>query len=136
LTPLTTKKAKKNFPEWTDIHQSAFEGIKALVLSAECLTVIDHENPHDNKIFIMCDASDWQMGATLSFRPIWETAWPVAFNSMQFKGTEKHYPVHEKELLAIIHTLKKWWSDLLGTQIYVYTDHHTLENFNCQKNLS
>ena len=42
---------------------------------------------------------------------------------MQLKGAEKNYPVHEKELLAIIRTLKKWRSDLLGIPIHVYTDH-------------
>jgi RNase H-like domain found in reverse transcriptase len=42
---------------------------------------------------------------------------------MQLKGAEKNYPVHEKELLAIIRALKKWRSNLLGTHFYVYTDH-------------
>jgi hypothetical protein len=58
LTPLTTKDARKCFPEWTEAHQTAFEAIKALVVSAECLTTIDHEQPGDNKIFITCNASD------------------------------------------------------------------------------
>src|ERR1700683_4868967 len=56
--------------------------------------------------------------------------------SMQLKGTEKNYPVHEKELLAIIRALKKWRSDLLGMPIHVYTDHRTLENFDTQRDLS
>ena len=55
---------------------------------------------------------------------------------MQLRSTEKNYPVHEKELLAIIRALKKWRSDLLGTHFYVYTDHRTLENFGTQKDLS
>jgi hypothetical protein len=97
---------------------------------------IDHENPCDNNIYVTCDASDWHMGATLSFRLTWESVRPVAFDFMQLKGAEKNYPVHKKELLAIIHALKKWQSDLLSTQIYVYTDHCTLENFDMQKDLS
>lgn len=32
--------------------------------------------------------------------------------------------------------LKKWRSDLLGSHIYVYTDHRTLENFESQRDLS
>jgi hypothetical protein len=123
LTPLTTKDARKHFPDWTTAHNDAFNTIKSLLLSADCLTTIDHLNPHDNKIFVTCDASDWRTGATLSFGPSWETARPVAFDSMQLKGAEKNYPVHEKELLAIIRALKKWCSDLLGSHIYVYTDH-------------
>jgi RNase H-like domain found in reverse transcriptase len=108
LTPLTTKDARKNFPEWTLTHQTVFKAIKALVVSAECLTSIDHNHPGDNKIFVTCDASDWCIGATLSFGTTWETAHPVAFDSLQLKPAEKNYPVHEKELLAIIRALKKW----------------------------
>jgi RNase H-like domain found in reverse transcriptase/Reverse transcriptase (RNA-dependent DNA polymerase) len=123
LTPLTTKDTRKNFPEWTLTHQTVFEVIKALVVSAECLTSIDHEHPGDNKIFVTCDTSDWCIGATLSFTTTWETARPVAFDSLQLEPVEKNYLVHEKELLAIIRALKKWRSDLLGTHFYVYTDH-------------
>ena len=44
--------------------------------------------------------------------------------------------MHEQELLSIIHTLKKWHVDLLGIPINIYTNHHTLENFNTQQDLS
>ena len=70
--------------------------------------VIDHVAPRKNKIFFTCDASDWQTGAMLSFSPTWETLHPVAYKSAQLSGMEKNYPIHEKELLAIIHALKKW----------------------------
>ena len=63
-------------------------------------------------------------------------AWPVAFDSLQLNTAEQNYPIHKKELLAIVHALKKWHMDLLGSQITVYTDYHTLENFNMQKDLS
>jgi len=66
----------------------------------------------------------------------WETARPIAYDSIQLKPAEKNYPVHEKELLAIIRALKKWHFDLLGIPIYVYTDHCTLEYFNSQQDLS
>jgi RNase H-like domain found in reverse transcriptase/Reverse transcriptase (RNA-dependent DNA polymerase) len=136
LTPLTTKESCKSFPEWTTGHQTAFDAIKVLVVSADCLTTIDHEDPRDNNIYVTCNASDWHTGATLSFGPTWELSRPVTFDSMQLKGAEKNYPVHEKELLTIIRALKKWCADLLGTQFYVYTDHRTLENFDTQKDLS
>ena len=136
LTPLTTKEACKSFPKWTVIHQTAFDAVKGLVVSANCLTMINHENPHDNKIFVPCDASNWRTGATLSFGRTWEMARPITFDSMQPKAAEKNYPVHEKELLAIICALHKWQSDFLGTHFYVYTDHRTLENFDTQKDLS
>ena len=73
------------------------------------------------------------MGACLSFGETWETAWLVTYNSMQLGAGERNYPIHEKELLAVVRALKKWHSDLLGS---VYTDHCTLENFNTQCDLS
>ena len=74
LTPLTTKDSHKLFPPWMAAHDFAFESIKTLVCSAECLTVINHVNPGDKKIHLTCDASDWRTGATLSFGSTWETA--------------------------------------------------------------
>src|SRR5882762_8929386 len=111
-----------DFPSWTSAHQQAFDKVKQLVTSRECLTVIDHQNPKGYNIYVTCDTSNWRMGATLSFGLTWELAHPVAFDSLQLKSTGCHYPVHEKELLAIVCALKKWCVDLLGTLIHVYTD--------------
>jgi hypothetical protein len=59
MTLLTTKEAQHKFPTWTDAHQSAFESIKGLVVSHKCLTMINHENLDENKVFITCDTSNW-----------------------------------------------------------------------------
>ena len=107
LTLLTNKSAKTDFT-WTADHHSAFESIKALIVGADCLTIVDHENPGENKNFVTCDASDWHMGACLSFGKTWETTRPVAYDSMQLGAAEKNYPIHKKELLVIIRVLKKW----------------------------
>jgi len=74
LTPLTTKESRREFPTWTAAHQCAFEAIKALVVSRECLMTIDHANLGDNKVFVTCDASDWRTGAALSVGTSWELA--------------------------------------------------------------
>ena len=52
LTKSTTKVTDKLFPEWNDQADSAFQGVKKLVPSVDCLTTIDHEHPGDNKIFL------------------------------------------------------------------------------------
>jgi hypothetical protein len=90
----------------------------------------------NNKIFVTADASDKRSGAVLSFGETWEMARPVAFDSRTFKGAELNYPIHEKELLAIIRALRQWRADLIGSPIHVYTDHRTLENFHSQRDLS
>jgi hypothetical protein len=136
LNTMTTKECDKSFPSWTEEHQHAFEAIKRLVTSPECLTVINHAEPGDNKIFITTDASDRRIGAVLSYGPTWESARPVVFDSVPLCGAELNYPVHKKELLAIVTALKKWRADLLGTEFFIYTDHRTLENFHRQREFS
>lgn len=135
LNPLTGKDAEKNFV-WLPKHFIAFEAIKKLVVSCECLTVIDHSNMGKNKIFVSTDASDYCTGAVLSFGETLQTARPVAFESQQLGSAELNYPVHEKELLAIVRALRKWHVDLIGMTFEVFTDHRTLKNFNDQKHLS
>ena len=136
LSQLTTKACHKHFPTWSQMHQDAFDKIKQIVVSRECLTVIDHSKLDHNKIFVTTDASDKCTGAVLSFGPSWETARPVAFDSSSLKEAELNYPVHEKELLAIMRAIKKWKHELIGCPFYVYTDHKTLLNFGTQKDLS
>ena len=136
LTELTTKDADKQFPLWSQRYQVAFDAIKAIVTGRDCLTTIDFSLMPEYKIFLTTDASDFRSGAVLAFGPSWDLARPVAFDSMTFKGAELNYPVHEKELLAIIRALKKWRADLLGSPFLIYTDHKTLENFNTQRDLS
>jgi RNase H-like domain found in reverse transcriptase len=104
---LTTKECAKNFPPWTEKYQTAFDKIKQIVVSRECLTVIDHDKLATHKIFVTTDASDRCTGAVLSFGTTWETARPVTFDSSTLKDAELNYPVHEKELLAIIRAIKK-----------------------------
>ncbi len=101
LNTLTTKEAEKDF-SWTPAHFQAFEAVKLLVTSRECLTVIDHNNLGSNKVFVSCDTSDFCTSAILSYGETPETACPVAFESQQLSGAELSYPVHEKELLAIV----------------------------------
>lgn len=136
LTPLTRKEFNGHgkFPEWTSEHQAAFDGIKNLVLSSDCLTNIDPNS--DNLVFVTTDASDTRTGAVLSTGPTWEESRPVEFDSEPLNPAERNYPTHEKEMLAIIRALEKWSYHLLGTKCIVYTDHSTLQFFETQKNLS
>ena len=51
---------------------------------------------------------------------------------------ERNYPIHDKELLAIIHAFKQWRHYLLATkfQVTVFSDHYSLEVFVGTKKLS
>jgi hypothetical protein len=111
-------------------HQNTFRALKALIISPACLTVINHDKPGENLIFLTCNASDYPTGAVLSWGPTWETAYSVTFESYQLCNAQLNYPVHKKELLAVIKALEKWHIELLGALVHVYTDHCTLEFFN------
>lgn len=59
--------------------------------------------------------------------------YPVGFYSESLRGAELNYPIHDKELLAIIRALEVWRSELIGFQgtdpFTVITDHRPLEYF-------
>jgi hypothetical protein len=105
------------------------------VVGRDCLTVIDYNDP-DQHIYLTTDASDRRTGAVLTFGKTWETSGPIAFESYQLNAAEKKYPMHEKELLAIIKALQKWCSSLLNVHFDIMTDHQTLEYFQSQKEMS
>ena len=118
LMELTTNNAEKKFPPWMDCYQNAFDAIKSIVVSHECLTTIDLTKLPEYKFFVTTDASDKHSSAVLAFGKSWLSVQPVAFDSMSFKGAELNYPVHKKELLAIIRALKKWRVDLLSSPFF------------------
>jgi hypothetical protein len=120
---------------WTVEHHRAFESIKSLVVSTDCLTVIDYDDS-TKTFYLTTDASDRRTGTVLSFGETWETARPVALDSYQLNDAEKNYPTHEKELLAIVKAMKKWRSSLLNIHFEVMTDHRTLKYFQSQNQLS
>ena len=70
LDELTKKECDKHFPGWKIKHQTAFEVIKRLVTSSDCLTTIDTHTHPDYKIFVTTDASNTGSGAILSLDPL------------------------------------------------------------------
>ena len=50
----------------------------------------------------------------------------MAFRSRKLSSADKNYPVHEKEMLALVDTLEEWRHYLLGVAVLVYTDNSAL----------
>ena len=50
----------------------------------------------------------------------------VSSRSRKLSSAEKNYPVHEKEMLALVDTLEEWRHYLLGVAVLVYTDNSAL----------
>ena len=54
---------------------------------------------------------------------------PISFESQPIKGKDLHKPIHEKEMLAILHELKKWCPYLIGRNYKVKIDKYSLKYF-------
>nr|GFA45613.1 reverse transcriptase domain-containing protein [Tanacetum cinerariifolium] len=91
--------------------------IKALILIAP-----DWDMPFE----LMCDASDFAIGAVLGqcqekyFRPI-------HYASKTMTEAESNYTTTEKEMLAVVYAFENFRSYLIMNKSIVYTDHFTLK---------
>ena len=84
---------------------------------------------------ITMDVSNFAIGAVLRQNHS-KGDQPVIYESRKLNHAEQNYPIHEKELLAIIHVIRLWKSYLEGQKFMVITDHASLEYIKTQHNLS
>ena len=123
---------KKGVPfEWGGDQENSFQNLKDAVKSAPVLQLADPAKPY----IVTCDASDVGIGAVLE-QESENGPHPVAFASRKLSGAERNYPVHERELLAIVYALKEWRPYLHGSRFVIKTDHHPLRYLDTQTNLS
>eukprot|EP00804_Cyclotella_cryptica_P000397 CCRYP_008717-RA/>CCRYP_008717-RA protein AED:0.29 eAED:0.29 QI:0/0/0/1/0/0/2/0/315 len=100
------KKTKKRPWYWDEVHQIAFDNVKAAIAKDVVLAYPDFSKEFE----IYTDASSKQLGSVIT-----------KLSVMQLK-----YSVTEIELLVIVETLKEFKGILWGQQIKVYTDHKNL----------
>ena len=74
---------------------------------------------------LMCDASDYAVGAVLGQR-IDKASHVIYYASMMLNGAQRNYTTTEKELLAVVFALDKFRSYLLGAKVIIYSDHAAL----------
>ena len=54
---------------------------------------------------------------------------PVSFESRPIKGKYLQKAIYEKEMLVILHALKKWRPYLMGRHFKIKTYHDSLKHF-------
>ena len=108
---------------WTTEAERSFQQLKRQLLSAPVLIVPDSTKPY----FLHSDASEVAIGATLSQLDDKGHMRLVTCRSRKLLPAERNYPVHEKEMLALIDPLKHWRHYLLGAQIKFRTDNTALK---------
>jgi len=122
LAPLTALTSKTVPWQWTTQHEQSFQLIKK-IMSRETLLAYPQ---FDQPFIIHTDASHTQLGSVIS-----QNDKPIAFYSRKLSPTQTRYTTTERELLAILETLKEFKNILLGQKIIIFTDHQNLIAKNC-----
>src|SRR6202051_2999603 len=130
-SPLTALLHKNQKYEWGAEQDNAFAALKQAVSSAPILIITDPQLPYT----VVTDASGYAIGAALC-QDHGNGLQPCAFLSRKMNDAERNYPVHEQELLAIVHALREWRHYLLGNRISIITDHRSLQYLATQDKLS
>ncbi len=117
-TKSTKAKGTKKVPwQWDEVHQRAFNHVKATTAEDGVLTY-----PNYSKVFgIYTDASSKQLGAVIT-----QDNKPIAFFSRKLSDMQHKYSVTKIELVAIFKTVKEFKGMLWGQNIKVFTDHANL----------
>nr|GEY57801.1 reverse transcriptase domain-containing protein [Tanacetum cinerariifolium] len=100
----------------------AFRTIKEKLTEAPILIAPNWDQPFE----LMCDASDFAVGAVLGQR-IEKHFRPIHYASKTMTQAESNYTITEKEMLAVVYAFKKFRSYLIMNKSIVYTDHLALK---------
>ena len=115
---------KKNLTlEWTESCEQAFQELKEKLSSPPALKFPEFEKPFE----VHTDASDFAIGGV-----IMQEERPIAFESMKLDGTQINWPTHEKEMFAVVHSLKTWQHCLGLVETKVFTNNVSLKDFETQ----
>lgn len=118
--PLNSLCKKNSKFEWNSDCQKSFEKLKECMITPPVLDYPDLTE--QNQFLLQTDASNNAIGAILSNK----NGRPVAFASRTLNKAEKNYPVIEKELLAIVWSIKYFRPYLYGRKFKIRTDHKPL----------
>ena len=121
LTRLLCKEATFSF----DVEcLEAFKKLKGELITASIVQPPNWDLPFE----IMCDASDYAVGAVLGQKKDGKTH-VIYYASQTLNDAQMRYATTEKKMLAIVFAFEKFISCLVGSKVIVYTDHAALRHF-------
>jgi hypothetical protein len=100
----------------------AFHTLKKALISTPVIQPPEWHLPFE----IMCDASDYAVGAVLGQSKD-KKQYAISYASKTLTGPQLNYATMEKELLAVVFAITKFRSYLVGAKVIVYTDHAALK---------
>ncbi|GJZ92239.1 putative nucleotidyltransferase, ribonuclease H [Tanacetum coccineum] len=118
MTQLLVKDAPFNFPEECIL---AFDTLKHELTQAPIMIKPDWSLPFE----IMCDASDYAVGAVLGQR-IDKHFKPIHYASKTMNEAQENYTITEKELLAVVFAFDKFRQYMVLSKTIVFMDHSAL----------
>ena len=132
--PLTQLTRKDHVFHFDENCVRAFKKLQDALTHAPLLT---HFNV-DRHCLLETDASDTVIAAVFSQLGLDGEWHPVSYFSKTLAPAEMNYPIHDKEMLAIVRAFEHWRAELEGTDhpVEVLTDHQALEYFMSTKLLS
>ena len=119
LCRLLEKDTRFNFD---DTCKAAFEEIKIKLVQAPIMAAPEW----DQRFEVMCDASDFAMGAVLGQRKE-KIFRAIYYASRTFNEAQENYSTTEKEMLAIVFACEKFRPYILGSHVIVHTDHAAIQ---------
>ena len=102
--------------------QHAFTELKKKLVSAPIIVAPDWSKSFE----LMCDASDYAIGAVLGQRKD-KVFHSIYYASKTLTDAQLNYTTTEKELLAVVFAFDKFRAYLVGTKVVVYTDHSAIK---------
>ncbi|RVX11252.1 Retrovirus-related Pol polyprotein from transposon 17.6 [Vitis vinifera] len=107
---------------WDERCQNSFDQLKKFLTTTPIVRAPNWQLPFE----LMCDASDFAIGAVLGQR---EDGKPyvIYYASKTLNEAQRNYTTTEKELLAVVFALDKFRAYLVGSFIIVFTDHSALK---------
>ena len=120
--PLTSLLCKEKDFIIEEEGKHAFMQLKQALVEAPILQSPNWDLPFE----IMCDASDFAMGAVLGQR-IDKKLTAIYYASKTLADAQLNYTTTEKELLAVVFACEKFRPYILGSKIIVYTNHAALK---------
>nr|GEY69158.1 reverse transcriptase domain-containing protein [Tanacetum cinerariifolium] len=98
------------------------DGFSGKLTEAHILIAPDWDMPFE----LMCDASDFAIGAVLGQRQDKHFR-PIHYASKTMTEPESNYTTTEKEMLAVVYAFEKFRSYLIMNKSIMYTDHSALK---------
>ena len=120
--PLPNLLAKDAPFDFNDECLDAFYYLKKALISALIIQPPDWTLPFE----IMCDASDYAVGAVLGQTKD-KKHHAISYASKTLTGPQLNYATTEKELLAMVFSIDKFRSYLARAKVIVYTNHAALK---------